>query len=222
MTDPFQEKLLTALKEDIASRDAVPAAPRSHRRRWLLGAGLATAALAGVTAVALPQVGGGAAYAVEREPDGSIKIALDKWALTPADIEGFENKLESYGVPAEVDWLDNGQGCAHPRGNEVGDPFTPPGPLWAVEPGEDGEDDFWRIRPEYLRPGQTLVWELQVIHLDGGTTLSNKITVVEGPVAPCVIVPGMEINIERADPGPGGPPAESPGSAAPSTGASTG
>lgn len=206
MTDPFQEKLLMALKEDIASRDAVPAAaPRSHRRRRLLGMGLATAALAGVAAVGVPMLGETPAYAVDREPDGSIKIEIYPEEITPAELENFEHRLEFFGVNAEVDWLNNGEACAQPRGVEVkppavDDPTPPywPAPLFQTEPGETVEDpSIWRIRPQYLQPGQTLVWAVQPVIGPDWSIIGGQISVIEGPVSPCVIVPGETLGDPR-------------------------
>lgn len=197
MTDPFKEKLLVALKDDIASREAVPAAaPRSHRRRWFAG-GLATAALAGIAVFGVPMLGEAPAYAVDREPDGSIKIEFNLDTFDRDGVEGFERKLRFFGVNAEVDWLDNGQACASPRGDEVahtsgdGPPYWP-APLWESEPGEGADENpFWRIRPEYLQPGQTLVWELEVYQDGDSGAIAHTIRVVNGPVPPCQIVPGQ-------------------------------
>lgn len=199
MTDPFKEKLLMALKEEVETREAVPAAPGRHRRKFW-SAGLAAATLAGVAAVTLPQIGGGPAYAVEREADGSVKIAIDKWELTPEDIAGFQRKLEANGVKAKVDWLGNKQACAHPRGDEVVHPQvdnpTPPywpEPLFVTDPPNEDGMMYWRVFPQYLEPGQTFVWEIQVVHGDGWAVLGGDVAVVNGEVPPCQIVPGQEI-----------------------------
>jgi len=185
MKDTFQENLLVAMREEVETREARPV--RSHRRKWTVAAA-ATAMAAGVGVVGVPMLGEAPAYAVDREPDGSIRVHVTE-AVDRADLDALEAKLRFFGLSAEVDWLGNGQDCAEPRADYVGDPDLGPGALFQSLPGEDDGWD-WLIHPEYIASGQTLVWEVQVARGDEWAVIKSDVRVAEGSVAPCEIVSG--------------------------------
>ncbi|GIG69514.1 hypothetical protein [Phytomonospora endophytica] len=192
MADPFKERLLVALKEEVASRE--PARPaRSHRRKYALAAGFA-AVVAGAAIVGVPMLGEDPAYAVEREPDGTIKVKAG-FDIEPADAAAIQRKLEFFGVPAVVDLLRGGEDCAGPRGAYVGDEDGSPPDGFITQTDSGFDDDDWshwnyRIDPSRLEPGQTLVWEIHT-HGEGDSKgVTGDVWIVEGPVRPCEIVPG--------------------------------
>ncbi|GAA2400549.1 hypothetical protein GCM10010191_04670 [Actinomadura vinacea] len=51
------------------------------------------------------------AYAVSREPDGSIKVLIRGYK----DPDGLERKLRDFGVSAVIDYLPPGTQCREPR-----------------------------------------------------------------------------------------------------------
>ncbi|PZG17987.1 hypothetical protein C1I98_38515, partial [Spongiactinospora gelatinilytica] len=90
----FEERLLSALKQDMISRSEEDTmavrTPVTRGPRWRRGYGLAAAA-AGVAAVAAATVTisggiGGAAFAVTSDPDGDVGVRIDDFR----DAEGLE------------------------------------------------------------------------------------------------------------------------------------
>lgn len=188
MKDTFQENLLVAIREEVETREARPV--RSHRRKWMYAAA-ATAVAAGVGVVGVPMLSAGPAYAVDREPDGSIRVHVTE-DLDHDDLDALEAKLRFFGVNAEVDWLGNGEDCAEPRAAYVGDPDMGPAGLFESVPAKAPQDDGWDwiIHPEFVGEGRTLVWEVQVARGEEWAFIKSDIRVAVGPVAPCEIVPG--------------------------------
>jgi hypothetical protein len=155
-----------------------------RERRWLTLAVAATGA-ALLLAVGIPVLSGQgsvAANAVEREPDGSIKIYVRDYRH-PEVIEG---KLRSFDVESVVTFLPSGKQCKEPRAEYAPDNWK----LLTTEPPAEGEDIFWRLHPEQLKPGQTLVYTVWYEEDKRGTMASAKFKVATGPVAPCQIVSG--------------------------------
>ncbi|MDP9843163.1 hypothetical protein [Streptosporangium lutulentum] len=155
-----------------------------HERRWV-GLAVAATGIALLLAVGIPVLsgqGGVAANAVEREPDGSIRIY-------PRDYkhpEVIEGKLRDFGVESVVLFLPIGKECKEPRAE-----YAPDNPkLFTSEPPTEGEHAFWRLHPEQIKPGQTLVYSLWYQDDGHGMMVGGRIQVATGPVAPCQIVPG--------------------------------
>jgi hypothetical protein len=190
--DGFEERLLTQLKEVVAERGsmtATPAAPaaRPGRRRLVVSLAMATAlVVVGVLVAALlPGLGEAPAYAVTRDPDGSIRVYIRDYR----DPKGLQRRLEAFGVKAAVDYIPLGKTCREPRGD-----FVPPeqAPREMVSWGPFGEEDgfYWKLHPEFIGPDQTFVYEVQVgkdAHGDG--VQRAMIRLANGPVAPCDPVP---------------------------------
>jgi len=80
-----------------------PASARPRRRRLALG--LSAVAVAACAATVLPSVllgsGGAPAYAVTRNPDGSVKVTISD-IVDAADAAGLQNALRAEGIHARV------------------------------------------------------------------------------------------------------------------------
>jgi hypothetical protein len=180
----FEEHLLAELKTVIAARPAetAVAAPPRRRRLVLAGAALATAA-AVVAGVAVFGLHTSAAYAVERDPDGSIRVSVYDYR----DPKGLQERIEAFGVKAAVDYLPAGMACREPRAD-----FVPPErmPREMVDWGPlSSKDHYFKIHPEYIGAGQTFVYTVQVSNQHGRSQRA-AIRLANGPVAPCTRVPG--------------------------------
>ncbi|WP_407566042.1 hypothetical protein [Streptomyces sp. 184] len=197
----FEERLLGELKRVVAERGAAesPAVPpvavevRAPRRRlWVGLTATAGVAAAGVTAVvALPAMGGSAAYAVETNDDGTVTATIKEFT----DAEGLERQLEEHGVSAEVDYMEWGQWCQGDRGEGVNRDFLfrqdPP-------PTTDGPWSF-TVRPADLGPGETLV--IETARARDGEMVSEGVgwQLVTGPVRAChpsAAAPGEDEPVE--------------------------
>src|SRR4051812_4683219 len=106
----FEDRLLAELRAVVAARPAPapppspPPARRLPRARLSLAAGAAT-----VAGVLLATGGGGAApaYAVEKQPDGSVTVEINSLR----DAAGLQEKLRAAGIPAVVDYTPFGKMC---------------------------------------------------------------------------------------------------------------
>ncbi|OLF18517.1 hypothetical protein [Actinophytocola xanthii] len=210
----FEDRLLVALREIVAERAAaapaeveqpraVPVRPVRWRPRLALAVG--ATALGAAAAVVLPSVlGGDSAYAVARQEDGTIRVEIRQ----VSDAQGLERRLAELGIPAEVDYLPDGQVCRQPRYAEAA-AGAMAGGSGGGGPGGDsgGEGDH---RADYsggsasftLRPADFASGETLVIATAGRQSLSAiEVAVVEGPVLPCVPVSAEDQRPVR----PGGP-----------------
>jgi hypothetical protein len=179
----FEEQLLTQLKNVVATRAARSASPlttqpaRRPRHRLVLAAGVAVAAVAGASVFALRTP---PAYAVERDPDGSIRVSVYDYR----DPQGLQQRIEAFGVKAAVDYLPAGMTCQESRAD-----FVPADrmPLKMVDWAPlSSEDRYFKVHPQYIRAGQTFVYTVQLSEHDQRAA----IRLADGPVAPCVPVPG--------------------------------
>ncbi|MEZ7132193.1 hypothetical protein ACBR40_43235 [Nonomuraea sp. AD125B] len=170
---------------------------RSRRRR--LGLAVLATAVAAALAVGVPvTLGQGAvpANAVIREPDGSIKLYITDYRHP----EVIERRLHDLGVQADVTFLPTGQDCREPRGT-----YLPDNPaLLTSDPPAEGEDDYWRLHPEQIGPGQTFVYTMWYEEQGENRMFSARYRVATGPVAPCEVVPGGPVMEEGPEGGVGG------------------
>jgi hypothetical protein len=137
----FEQRLLRELRQVVAeSPRPVPTQPGIAAGPMRLGRGLriglaATAAAAiAIAIVSGLSIGGGSdgkAWAVDRNPDGSVTVRIDSLA----DAAGLQRKLNEAGVPALVQYLPKGKTCA---GEELA---PPPGAVTQTngDPSADGE-----------------------------------------------------------------------------------
>ncbi|MEV4577249.1 hypothetical protein AB0K16_28810 [Nonomuraea jabiensis] len=187
----FEERLLSALKEEIATRTAedgvtttVTPAGRDHSRRRYVGlsaalAGVAAAATA--TAVVLSGLGGSPAYAVTAGADGVITVKINKFS----DPEGLRADLAEAGVTAIVDYLPEGQTCKEPRGANGNGPGE-----FAVSFERSSGVTSFMIEKGEVPEGSTLVMAVSKSKAgDDQPPFGMSLTVVKGPVAPCEPIP---------------------------------
>ncbi|MED7929866.1 hypothetical protein SMD20_36895 [Nonomuraea sp. LP-02] len=196
----LKEFVMTALQNDptpsqptpspaSSTSPTSPASSRSARpRRKLLRAGVLAPALglAAAAAVALPLIFGGTpAYAVAKNPDGTISITIDE----AKDPKALESDLKRMGYNIVVDYLPEGKKCAtRPRGTN-----------W-VPKEEDSLSVFpptvdtggFQIDPQQIKPGQTGVLEFAVTeNAEAGTVVAGIwARISNGPVAPCDLTDG--------------------------------
>jgi hypothetical protein len=192
-THNFEERLLAELERVVATRAADGTSPasarstRSPRRRLVLVGGAVVAVAAVGAAVADPELFGlgTPAYAVARDPDGSIRVSVYDFR----DPKGLQRRIEAFGVKAAVDYLPAGMTCQEPRAD-----FVPPDQVpramvdWAPL---SSRERYFKVHPEYIRPDQTFVYTVQVSTNNHGRTQRAAIRLANGPVAACKPVPGV-------------------------------
>ncbi|MBT2226324.1 hypothetical protein [Nonomuraea sp. NEAU-A123] len=175
----FEERLLSALKDDIASRKADLVVETPVRRRRVLGLAAAVAGVAAATLVAMNVYGGAAApaFAVTKSADGSVEVRINEFR----DPDELAVKLAAAGVTAVVDYLPADQTCKQPRGEHgAGYGRVENG----VDVGRNGTGIAFRIDKGQVAAGQTLVLAVSVDQADK-PPIATSLEVVKGAVAPC-------------------------------------
>jgi hypothetical protein len=125
-----------------------------------------------------------AAYAVDRDPDGSIRVSVYDYR----DPKGLQRRIEAFGVKAAVDYLPAGMTCREPRAD-----FVPPDQMpramvdWAPL---GSKDHYFKVHPQYIGPDQTFVYTVQLSTNKHDRSQRAAIRLANGPVAPCTPVPG--------------------------------
>ncbi|MEV5708788.1 hypothetical protein [Actinoallomurus sp. NPDC052274] len=189
----FEDRLLMELKNVVAARvpaegERRPARQPTFRRRWGM-AGVAVLAAAGV-AVGLPIAlgeNGTKANAVEREPDGSIRIYVRDFRHP----EVIERKLRDFGVKSNVTFLPEGKNCKEPRAALMRDDDPRRSYLlqWA-DNAPTGADQYLRLAAKAIKPDETFVFTLWYAE-QGETAASTSVgDLATGPVRPCQVVSG--------------------------------
>jgi hypothetical protein len=181
----LEERILQELKAEVAARADRRRRARTARR---LFAGAAAAGLAAAAAIAVPLLTGTErpAYALSRNPDGSIRVQIIEFR----DPDRLEADLARHGVRADVTYLEPGTGCANaldgggpaPEDKErlSADPEE-----WIVRPGDD-DGHVVLIDPRDLKPGWTVV--LRFGADPGSDRAMLGWTVVDGPAPECDVV----------------------------------
>ncbi|AOS61667.1 hypothetical protein [Actinoalloteichus hymeniacidonis] len=113
-TRRFEDRLLVELKEVIAENSSqLQPTPQPARRsrgpRLVAAAGLTALGTTGVVALMLGT--STAAFSVEKQNDGLVRIEISDLR----DAEELEDALAEAGIPALVDYLPEGQFCRQPR-----------------------------------------------------------------------------------------------------------
>ncbi len=226
MNDTFEDRLLAALKAEMAARPEarpVAAARRMTGRRILTGA--AVLGVAATAAVAVPMVIGAQtpAYALTKNADGSINLKINEFR----DPDQVEKDLADMGVRADITYLPLGKRCADGRAPFVdGDRTTTTSEeLRSKDPAVQEElrkrmektVSYKAIRPKngitiyprYIRPGQIVMIEVAENPVEPtvdkpGVAWQFSGRLTEGPVKPCQVVdqPGA-FEIGDATPPPG-------------------
>ncbi|NJP97744.1 hypothetical protein HCN51_51435 [Nonomuraea sp. FMUSA5-5] len=159
-----------------------PARPGRH---WRLTTALSVCAAVATMTIGWPTIigsDGPRANAVERDTDGSIKIYVREFN----DAKGLEQKLRALGVNAVVDFLPAGMHCSEPRAR-----YAPHDPyLMVSEPPRNGASGFMRLRPERIKPGQTLVYEVGYFSGPQAHYSFDHARLAMGAVATCRLVAG--------------------------------
>ncbi|MEV7965772.1 hypothetical protein AB0O34_07285 [Sphaerisporangium sp. NPDC088356] len=194
--DLFQEITVATADEPVA----VPVTPFAavSLRRYL-----AVAAVAVLT-VAVPMVwgGGSAAYAVARNPDGTVTVTIHELQHP----EGLQAELIAQGIPADVTYSPPDEQCAPGRFTSVDYAYGSPDPRMTTrrERVEFERPEHWRSRdatqpismsafkisPRFIRPGETLVMEFRL----GGNgsnfrwSLGSWLATAGSEIAPCTLV----------------------------------
>ncbi|MEV4461520.1 hypothetical protein [Microbispora sp. NPDC049633] len=223
MNDTFEDRLLAELKAEIVAREArthVPAVRRIARPRILAGAAIAAAA-----AVAVPLVVGQQtpAYALTKNPDGSINLKINEFR----DPDQVERDLAEMGVPADITYLPLGKKCADGRA-----PFVAGDDASFTKEEMESDDPAVRARvrreienlassraiqpkngitihPEFVEPGQVVLIEINenpvrrdAEHPGVAWQFSGRLT--DGPVKPCRVVDDpTAFEVGNATPPPG-------------------
>ncbi|WP_169949445.1 hypothetical protein [Microbispora sp. H11081] len=171
----------------------------TSRRRVVTAPRLLIAAGVAAAAVTAPLVAGGGtpAYAVTENPDGTITVALNEMR----DPEGLRADLAAAGVTADVSFLAPHTRCADSRFEGVDPSYGSRGHSEArLRKGVERWRSFEaaqvvdvreiRIRPEFIRPGETLVLEFRD-NQDARRPwrLGAWLARTGSPVKPCAPVP---------------------------------
>lgn len=191
----FEERILLELKAEIAAQAARRRRARAARR---LVAGAAVTGLAAAAAVGVPLLTGTEppAYALSRNPDGSIRVQINEFR----DPGRLEADLARHGVSADVTYLEPGH---HLRGTPDRRRARPPERArlreqpeeWVVRLGDDA-GKIVLIEPRRLRPGRTVVLRLG----EDRNSVGLGWTVVDAPAPRCDVV-AVEAPAPQAVPG---------------------
>ncbi|WP_216215889.1 hypothetical protein [Amycolatopsis aidingensis] len=179
----FEDRLLVSLKQVVSERAAeLPATPEttetagatSARRRPRLAIAAGVAACGAAGAVALPMALGGssAAFAVEPQQDGTVRVEISDLR----DAGELEAALGEHGINAVIDYLPEGKMCKQPRfpgtGPDMGGPMA-----LRVE----GNSAVFTLRPADFRGDRALVLSTMGSRDVTGIQLATATT----PVPPC-------------------------------------
>ncbi|WP_067182691.1 hypothetical protein [Microtetraspora niveoalba] len=224
MNDTFEDRLLAALKADMAARPARATAPRRVTGRRLFAAA-GVLGVAAAAAVAVPMAIGAdtPAYALTKNADGSINLKIREFR----DPDQVERDLAGMGVTADITYLPLGKWCGNLRITPVqGDNFSfTPEEIASKDPAVKARmrkrlessisykaiepRNGITIHPEYIKPGQVVVIDVAENPVEPtvdnpGVSWQMRGMLSAGPPEPCQIVdqPGAS-EIGDATPPPG-------------------
>jgi hypothetical protein len=184
MNSNFEERLLSALKEEITTRTAeenmaIQTPVRRGPNRRILGLSAAVTGVAAAATVALTLFGGAGtpAYAVVKGADGSVEVQINEFR----DSGELETKLAAAGIKAVVDYLPAGQTCQQSRGEQAG-----AGGQMYVGVGRDGQGIAFKLGKGQIGTDETLVLAISVDQAGADKPpVATSLQVVKGSVAPC-------------------------------------
>ncbi|MGW4968241.1 hypothetical protein ACWEPL_64495 [Nonomuraea sp. NPDC004186] len=177
MAVSFRDKLFEELRAEAATVSWGAGPARRPARHLVAAVGLAVVVAAAV-AVAVPLMSDAPAFAVVKNPDGTVTVRINEF-VRPKDLE---KRLREEGVRAVIDYVPYGQACREPRGQTVPQPDRMP-----LRRAEDSRD-FW-IDPKDFGPDETLVVVMHSANGDLNKSYGGGVGVIRGPVAPCELVP---------------------------------
>ncbi|MEU4508428.1 hypothetical protein AB0G05_02930 [Nonomuraea wenchangensis] len=184
MAVSFRDELLQELRAEAATVSWESRPARRPVRRLAAAAGLAAAVVA-VVAVAVPLASETPAFAVVKNPDGTVTVRINEF-VRPKELE---KRLREEGVRAVIDYVPYGQTCREPRGEIVPQPQRMP------LRRSDGPG-FW-IDPRDFGPDETLVVVMHSAAGDPAKSNGGGVGVIRGPVAPCELVPAEFSGADR-------------------------
>ncbi|MGC5009581.1 hypothetical protein ACLQ2R_02330 [Streptosporangium sp. DT93] len=177
---PLKEFMMQEIQRDTRPEERVR---RRLLRRPALLAPVLAAAVAVAVAVPVLVSGGTPAYAVARNPDGTISVQINE----VRDSKKLEADLNALGFRAVVDYVPQGKQCEDPRGDFLPSErsYGPAAddPLVIIDRGPISEKGFL-FNPAALEEGQTAVLEFNI----GDPTVHIWAKIANGPVKPCVMV----------------------------------
>ncbi|WP_405726998.1 hypothetical protein OG607_23865 [Streptomyces sp. NBC_01537] len=151
-TKTFEDRLLDELLREVAL--ASGDRPQPVRRRVTLrrtALALAACAAAAVTVVLLPGGGATAAYAVEKNADGTVTVTGEEFG----DPQQLQDDLRAAGLDATVDRLVDDQGTCMREGPAMEQVLKDTGKVVSWLNGS-GDGVHLRIDPSKLKPGQRI------------------------------------------------------------------
>ncbi|MFF3437844.1 hypothetical protein [Streptosporangium sp. NPDC002721] len=176
----LKEFVMTEIHQD--ARSAKP-------KRLLLRSAVLAPVLAAAAAVAIAvplALGGGAAYAVSKNDDGTIFITINE----AKDPKGLQADLRDMGLNAVVDYIPRGKKCSpQPRSQSFLSREDAPLTVW---PGPERRESGFTIDPKVVRDGQVAVLEFSVSEHPERTVAGIWASVSDGPVADCKLVDSTE------------------------------
>ncbi|WP_433434591.1 hypothetical protein [Nonomuraea sp. CA-141351] len=181
----FEERLLSALKEEITTRKAedgmtttVTPVERGSRRRFVgLSAAVAGVAAAGTAVLLLTGLTSSPAYAVTKGADGAVSVQINEFS----DPDGLAAELAKAGVKAVVDYLPEGQTCKEPRGERG----TGTG-KFSASVGKSTNGITFKIEEGQVPADETLVLAVSKSKDgDDKPPFATSLQIVKGAVAPC-------------------------------------
>jgi hypothetical protein len=179
----FEDRLLAELRQVVAARVASELVEVTRPRRVprLLLGGAVTAALSGT--LFLVAAGGDRvppAFAVDRQPDGSVAVTINRLS----DADALERQLRAAGIAAVVNYTPLGKACREPRGRLAEPPRRGPSGASVSGSSATGHSTRFTITRNMVGPGQTLV----IMTSGGSQAASVGMQVIQGPVSPCQLV----------------------------------
>ncbi|AWS47839.1 hypothetical protein [Streptosporangium sp. 'caverna'] len=189
------------LKTEMAERAARE--PARRPRGIVTRTRLVTTAAVAAVAVAVPLVlgGGTAAYAVTKNPDGTLIVTINELQ----DPEGLQAALNAQGIEADVTYSPRDKQCAPGRFTSADYAYGSPNPkdMTAEQRKEFNRPEHWRSRdvtrpiakdtfrisPNFMRPGETLVLEFRLGNDPRvGWSLGTWLAKAGSSVLPCTLV----------------------------------
>ncbi|WP_052397567.1 hypothetical protein [Streptomyces sp. NRRL F-5123] len=169
----FEDRLMTELMNDSGWETQEPPVEARrrplHRSRVVWGATAAAAATAVAAVVVVAGPADTPAYAVTKNPDGTVILRLNEVGLDRAAQKPLTAKLRAAGIQVVVDTVPAGKACAEDRGRAVNN-------LWKRE----GRSAMTAT----LKPGDTLA----LTYSRTKSSSAGAVSLFSGPVSRCRLV----------------------------------
>ncbi|MFI0816151.1 hypothetical protein ACH4TX_35590 [Streptomyces sp. NPDC021098] len=182
MNATFEERLLDELKREVALRAAEAGPAPSVARRLVtprrVGFALAACGAAAAVAVALPGSSATPAYAVEKNPDGTVTLTLDDINISGPEQRNLVRDLRESGVHTQLNQIPKGMRCKANRGEELN------GHIITVnaDPPTSGE-------PQKPLPWRQALHRGDTVAIDNTGTEASVFSFFRGKASPCALEP---------------------------------